>query len=285
MATATPSLETPLPSKTKQPKETLTHLSQGSEHAENPTEEKLTPEQKAGRKFATDLKDLTASMAKMAAGLKAKYGDEKVQGAYRAEFLPLFRESKELFARQGRRDGGLTWDRWFRKNRPLFKVSKATANRWLADESMQAAPTLPHLGEIRIVGGRVGWIVGFPEQEPGKPRQMSVKFNDAPDKDPESIVLGPQKKLQLDELADIIYAKSDGGWCLYSNTQHKLVPFPAAAKVKADKVAAEAKDKAAEDKAKAAKIVADLKEARKKSTPADTALSVLTGKKDAEKAA
>jgi hypothetical protein len=226
------------------------------------TEEQLTPEQKDGRKFAADLKDLNARLTQETAALKADFGSagaaEKEE--FRSRILPILHEAKQLFARPGRRDGGVTFDQWLRTNKAKIRVGKSTCNRWLAEEGMQGDPKLPQLGETRIINGAVGKIVGLPTPDgDGDTRQMLVKFDgDTVGQEPDSVDLAPQKKHRLSP--DTIYEKEDGSWCKYADG--KLIVFLTAAQV--------AKAKAKPTKAKL----------KPKRNQADEQLSELAGAKD-----
>ena len=167
-----------------------------TENATAPTSSargKGAPKTEEQRKFAADLEALDTRLTEATTAFNTSFGEAGEKEAFRSRILPILQEAKLLFARQGRRDGGPTFAKWLRKNRPKIKVGKTTASKWLAEEGMQLAPTLPHLGEIRLVGGKVGRIVELPEPYGDGKRQMLVKYDGEPDQKPESVDLAPQK--------------------------------------------------------------------------------------------
>lgn len=215
------------------------------------TEENLTPEQAAGRQFAADLKDLNQRLATKANELTTLYAgnSESEKEQFQQKMLPLLQEAQALFARPGRRDGGVTFGKWLKKNRPIIKMGRTAVHDLLKEAGMECDPTLPKVGELRIVNGQVGSITEIPAMEVGEKQKVVITFPKVGDVESSTtevdLDLAKLKKHVLD--IDTVYIKQNGDWCRYADG--KLIVFS----TMAQQTAAKAKADAAKLKAKEAK--------------------------------
>jgi hypothetical protein len=209
-------------------------------------EEILTPEQAAGRQFAVDLKSLNQRVAEKASELSTLYAGNSTseREQFKQNLLPLLKEAQALFARPGRRNGGMTFRQWMKKNRPIIKMSRSTVHTLLKEENMECEPTLPKIGELRIVAGVVGHISEIPAAEDGEKQQIVITFPKVGDveasTDKVDMATTKLKKHVLDP--DTVYIKANGDWCRYADG--KLIVFLTAAQQTAARVKADAAKKA-----------------------------------------
>ena len=203
------------------------------------TEEILTLEQAAGCQFAADLKDLNQGLTEKASELAKLHsgdtGSEKEE--FEQQLLPILQEAQTLFARPGRRDGGMTLGKWLKANQAKLKVGRTKAHDLLKEAGMKCDPTLPKVGELRIVAGRVGNISEIPAMEDGEKQTLIITFPKAGEveasTDTVDMASTKLKKHVLD--IDTIYIKSTGDWCRYADG--KLIVFLTAAQQTAARVA------------------------------------------------
>lgn len=250
-------------------------------------EETLTPTQKAGRQFSADLKSINSRMDKEVAAMNKIYAanDQAEKLAARQRLLPLILEAQDLFARPGRRDGGMTFTQWLREWRPKLNVGRTAIYDMLAENSLEKKPlALPKLNEERIVDGEIGRVVEVPPQEDGKMQEVVMEF---PVKTAEEaleeavmrqdiVLLEDAKPLKHHTLdTSIIYDKPNGDWCHFANG--KLVCFSTEAQRKAT---AKAAKKAAKDAVKKATAALEA-EAAKLEAEKEKPLPQTVNKKDA----
>jgi hypothetical protein len=229
-------------------------------------EETLTPTQKAGRKFSADLKDINSRMDLEIAAMNKLYAanDQAEKLAARQRLLPIILEAQDLFARPGRRDGGMTFGKWIQEWRPKLNVGRTAIYDMLAENNLEKRPlALPKLNEERIVDGEIGRVIEIPPQEDGKMQEVVMEFPVETAEEAleeavtrrDSVLLDDAKPLKHHTLdTSIIYDKPNGDWCHFANG--KLVCFSTEAQRKAT---AKAAKKAAEE---AVKKVADALEAK-----------------------
>ena len=231
----------------------------------------LSPEQKVGRQFSADLKDINSRMDKEVAAMNKIYAanDQTEKLAARKNLLPIILEAQDLFARPGRRDGGMTFTQWLAEWRPKLNVGRTAVYDMLAENNLGTKMLpLPKVNEERIVDGQIGRVKEVPPQEDGKMQEVLMEFpipvtDDTEDENEvalrQAAVLAPRQELVL--LADaktlkhhtldvsIIYDKPNGDWRHFANG--KLVPFSTEAQRKAAVKAAKKVEKEAARKATA----------------------------------